>query len=128
MGRNYAGVDGLAGACTFRHPRATPEQIVSVFLAGLLGERLISPHTDIEAANTDAHKRLRSLRMAWISTRSAAKTRQRIYNLWTEVARLAEALDKHGSSGCGRDRARGAGCHRLRGRDEIVAFDVSPDG
>ena len=68
MGRNYAGVDGLAGACTFRHPRATPEQVVSVFLAGLLGERLISPHTDIEVANTDAQE-LRSFRTAWISTR-----------------------------------------------------------
>ena len=32
--------DGLAGVCSFRHPRATPEQIVSVFLAGVLGERL----------------------------------------------------------------------------------------
>ena len=48
--------DGLAGVCSFRHPRATPEQIVSVFLAGVLGERLIAPHTNIEVANTDARE------------------------------------------------------------------------
>jgi hypothetical protein len=27
-----------------------------VFLAGVLGERLIAPHTDIEVANTDARE------------------------------------------------------------------------
>ena len=48
--------DGLAGVCSFRHPRATPEQIVSVFLAGVLGERLIAPRTDIEVANTEARE------------------------------------------------------------------------
>ena len=48
--------DGLAGICTFRHPQATPEQIVSVFIAGVLGERLIAPRTDIEVANTDARE------------------------------------------------------------------------
>jgi hypothetical protein len=39
--------------------------------------------------------------MAWISTRFVAKTRLRIYNLWTEVARLAEVLERHGSLDAG---------------------------
>ena len=92
--------DGLAGVCSFRHPRATPEQIVSVFVAGVLGERFIAPHTDIEVANTDAHEAAtfsRGLDLHAI----VAKTRLRIYNLWTEVARLAEALDKRGSLDAG---------------------------
>jgi hypothetical protein len=87
--------DGLAGVCSFRRTRATPEQIVSVFVAGVLGERLVAPRTDIEVANTDAReagKFARGLDPYAI----VARTRLRIYNLWTEIARLADALDKNG--------------------------------
>ena len=48
--------DGFADVCSFRHPSASREQIVSVFLAGVLGERLIAPCTDVEVANTDARE------------------------------------------------------------------------
>jgi hypothetical protein len=71
-----------------------------VFVAGVLGERLIAPHTDIEVANTDtreAGKFSRGLDLNAI----LAKTRLRIYNLWTEVARLAEALELCGSLDAG---------------------------
>ncbi len=92
--------DGLAGVCSFRHPHATPEQMVSVFFAGVLGERLIAPHTDIEVANTDAHEAAKYSPGLDLNA-LVAKTRLRIYNLWTEVARLAEALDKRGSLDAG---------------------------
>ena len=72
--------DGHTGVCSFRHPRATPEQIVSVFVAGVLGESLIAPRTDIEVANTDAREAAKFSRgldpMAIV-----AKTRLRTYNL-----------------------------------------------
>jgi hypothetical protein len=88
--------DGLTGVCSFRHPRATPEQIVSVFLAGVLGERLIAPRTDIEVANADAREAAKFARGLDLNA-IVAKTRLRIYNLWTEVARLSEALEQRGS-------------------------------
>jgi hypothetical protein len=87
--------DGRARVCSFRHPRATAEQIVSVFVAGVLGERLIAPHTDIEVANTDAREAAKFSRGLDLNA-IVARTRLRIYNLWTEVARLALALDKRG--------------------------------
>jgi hypothetical protein len=92
--------DGLVGVCSFRYPGATPEQVISVFFAGVLGERLIAPSTDIEVAATDAReagKFARGLDLKAI----ASKTRQRIHNLWTEVARLAEALEQRGSLDAG---------------------------
>jgi hypothetical protein len=92
--------DGLAGVCSFRHPRATPEQIVSVFVAGVLGERLIAPRTDIEVANTDAREAAKFARGLDLKA-IVAKTRLRIYNLWTEIAGLAEAIDKRGSLDAG---------------------------
>jgi hypothetical protein len=92
--------DGLAGVCSFRHPHATPEQIVSVFLAGVLGERLVAPLTDIEVANTDAREAANFSHGLDLNV-IVAKTRLRIYNLWTEVSRLAEALDKRCSLDAG---------------------------
>jgi hypothetical protein len=73
-------VDGLAGVCSFRHPHATPEQIVSVFVAGVLGERLIAPHTDIEVANTDAREAAKFSRGLDLNA-IVAKTRLRILQL-----------------------------------------------
>ena len=87
--------DGLAGVCSFRHPSATQEQIVSVFVAGVLGERLIAPHTNIEVANTDAREAAKFARGLDLKA-IVAKTWLRIYNLWTEIARLADTLDKNG--------------------------------
>jgi hypothetical protein len=73
----------------------------------VLGELFVAPYTDIEVvANTDgreAAKFARGLDLNGI----VAKTRLRIYNLWTEVSRLAEALDKHDSLDAG-DIARAA--------------------
>ena len=92
--------DGLTGVCSFRHPSATPEQIVSVFVAGVLGERFIAPHTDIEVANTDAREAAKFARGVDLNA-IVAKTRLRIYNLWTEVARLSEALEQRGSLDAG---------------------------
>ena len=92
--------DGLAGVSSFRHPRATPEQIVSVFVAGGLGTRFVAPRTDIEVANTDAREAAKFARGLDLNT-IVARTRLRIYNLWTEVARLSEALDKHASLDAG---------------------------
>lgn len=92
--------DDLTGVCSFRHPLATAEQIVSVFLAGVLGERLIARNTDVEAANTDVREAAKFARNVDLNV-IAAKTRLRIYNLWTEVARLAEALEKRGSLDAG---------------------------
>jgi hypothetical protein len=86
--------DGLAGVCSFRHPSATQDQIVSVFVAGVLGERLIAPHTNIEVANTDAREAAKFARGLDLKA-IVAKTRLRIYNLWTEIARLADTLDKN---------------------------------
>ena len=92
--------DGLAGVCSFRHPHATPEQMVSVFVAGVLGERLVAPHTDIEVANTDAREAAKFSRNLNLNA-IVAKTRLHIYNLWSEVARLAEVLERHGSLDAG---------------------------
>jgi hypothetical protein len=71
-----------------------------VFLAGVLGERLIAPRTNIEVANTDAREAAKFSRGLDLNA-IGGKTRLRIYNLWTEVARLAEALDKRGSLDAG---------------------------
>jgi hypothetical protein len=71
-----------------------------VFVAGVLGERFIAPHTDIEVANTDAREAAKFACGLDLNA-IVAKTRLRIYNLWTEVARLAEALDKRGSLDAG---------------------------
>jgi hypothetical protein len=67
-----------------------------VFLAGVLGECLIAPHTDIEVANTDAREAAKFARGLDLNA-IVAKTRLRIYNLWTEVSRLSEALEQRGS-------------------------------
>ena len=66
-----------------------------MFVAGVLGERFIAPHTDIEVANTNAREAAKFACGLDLNA-IVAKTRLRIYNLWTEVSRLAEALDKHG--------------------------------
>jgi hypothetical protein len=72
-----------------------------VFVAGVLGERLIAPHTDIEVAKTDAREAGKFSRGLDLNA-IVAKTRLRIYNLWTEVAAgLAEALDTRGSLDAG---------------------------
>jgi hypothetical protein len=71
-----------------------------VFVAGVLGERLIAPRTDIEVANTDAREAAKFARGLDLNA-IVAKTRLRIYNLWTEVARLAEVLERHGSLDAG---------------------------
>jgi hypothetical protein len=92
--------DGLGGICAFLYPGATPEQVISVFFAGVLGERLIAPGTDIEAATTDvrqASKFARGLDLKAI----ASKTQRRIVNLWLEVTRLAEGLEKSGALDAG---------------------------
>jgi hypothetical protein len=62
----------------------------------MLGERLIAPRTDIEVANTDTREAAKFAHGLDLNA-IVAKTRRRIFNLWTEVARLAEALDKCGS-------------------------------
>jgi hypothetical protein len=67
-----------------------------VFVAGVLGERLVAPRTDIEVANTDAREAAKFARGLDLNA-IVAKTRLRIYNLWTEVARLSEALEQRGS-------------------------------
>jgi hypothetical protein len=66
----------------------------------VLGERLIAPYTDIEVANTDAREAAKFARGLDLNA-IVAKTRLRIYNLWTEVSRLAVALDKRGSLDAG---------------------------
>ncbi len=71
-----------------------------MFVAGVLGERLIAPRTDIEVANTDAREAAKLARGLDLNA-IVAKTRLRIYNLWTEVVRLSEALDKRGSLDAG---------------------------
>jgi hypothetical protein len=92
--------DGLGGICSFRHARATPGQMVSVFLAGVLGERLIAPHTDIEVANTDAReaaKFSRGLDLNGLSRRRDCA----FTTCGPKVARLSEALDTRGSLDAG---------------------------
>jgi hypothetical protein len=71
-----------------------------VFVAGVLGERLIAPHTEIEVANTDAREAAKFARGLDLNA-IVARTRLRIYNLWTEVVRLAETLDTRGSLDAG---------------------------
>jgi hypothetical protein len=60
----------------------------------VLGERLVAPRTDIEVANTDAREAAKFARGLDLKA-IVAKTRLRIYNLWTEIARLADTLDKN---------------------------------
>jgi uncharacterized protein YlxW (UPF0749 family) len=63
----------------------------------VLGELFVAPYTYIEVvANTDGREAAKFARGLDLN-QIVAKTRLRIYNLWTEVSRLAEALDKHGS-------------------------------
>jgi hypothetical protein len=76
-----------------------------VFVAGVLGERLVAPGTDIEVANTNAREAAKFSRGLGLNA-IVVKTRLRIYNLWTEVARLAEALDTHGSLDASEIRVR----------------------
>ena len=71
-----------------------------MFVAGVLGERLVAPGTDIDVANTNAREAAKFSRGLGLNA-IVVKTRLRIYNLWTEVARLAEALDTRGSLDAG---------------------------
>ena len=71
-----------------------------MFLAGVLGERLIEPRTNIEVANTDAREAAKFSRSLDLNA-IVEKTRVRVYNLWTEVARLAETLEQRGSLDAG---------------------------
>ena len=66
-----------------------------MFVAGVLGEGLVAPRTDIEVANTDAREAAKFARGLDLKA-IVAKTRLRIYSLWTEITRLADALDKNG--------------------------------
>ena len=66
-----------------------------MFVAGVLGEGLVAPRTDFEVANTDAREAAKFACGLDLNA-IVAKTRLRIYNLWTEVARLAKALDERG--------------------------------
>jgi hypothetical protein len=71
-----------------------------VFVAGVLGERLVAPRTDIEVANTDAREAAKFTHGLDLNA-IVAKTRLRIRNLWTEVARLAETVEQRGSLDAG---------------------------
>jgi hypothetical protein len=87
--------DGLVGICLFRFPSAAPEQVACILLAGLVGERLVAPDTDVSIARTDIAEAVKFLGGTDIRV-LAARTRRRLTNLWTEVIRLAESLDKDG--------------------------------
>jgi hypothetical protein len=80
------------GSCWFRHSGASPE----VFLAGLQGERLLIPETDIRVANTDFQEAASRLPLGADIDALVGKVRLRIYSLWAEVHRLATALHERG--------------------------------
>jgi hypothetical protein len=88
--------DGLSGVCSFRHPGATAEQLAAIFLAGVLGERFVARDTNLDTARTDIAEATK-LTAGIDLDALVLRVRQRLASLWTEIDRLAEALDKHGS-------------------------------
>jgi hypothetical protein len=90
----------LDGLCRFDSTGATAVQMIEVYLAGVLGERLGSPREmwlenacrrdRQEAANLSAGLKLDLDALV-------LKVRRRLASLWTEIDRLATALDNQGS-------------------------------
>jgi hypothetical protein len=84
-----------AGACLFKPAGAAPILVAAVLLAGHLAERLANHYASIETANSDftaAAKLVPGADFAELVFR----TRRRLYSLWDEVSRVAEALDRDG--------------------------------
>ena len=87
----------LDGICRFDSTGATAEQMVEVYLAGVLGERLGSPR---EMWLEDACRRDReeaAKQSAGLDLEALVlKVRRQLVSLWPEITRLADALDKNG--------------------------------
>ena len=88
--------DGLTGVCSFRHPRATREQLAAIFVAGVLGEWFVARDTNLETARTDIAEATK-LTVGIDLDALVLRVRRRLASLWTEIDRLATALDKQGS-------------------------------
>jgi hypothetical protein len=64
-----------------------------VLLAGHLAEKFADPYAGIETANTDFTQAAKLVPGADFKE-LVFRTRRRLYSLWDEVHRLAEALDR----------------------------------
>jgi len=80
----------------FRPAGAAPILVAAVLLAGHLAEKFADPCADIETANTDCIQAAKLLRPGTDFEELVFRTRRRLYSLWDEVSRLAEALDRDG--------------------------------
>jgi hypothetical protein len=87
--------DGARGRCAFRCQGALPGQKASIFLAGIIGELLVEPATDMATARHDlthAGEFGRGLDLGAI----ARRTRQLLRERWGAVIKLASALARDG--------------------------------
>jgi hypothetical protein len=87
----------LDGLCRFDSTGATAQQMVEVYLAGVLGERLGSPRSIwLENACRQDREEAAKLSAGLDLEALVLKVRRRLASLWPEITRLAEALDKDG--------------------------------
>jgi hypothetical protein len=76
-------------------------EIASVYLAGFLAERFVARDVSVDTAHTDVVRAAQYLSGLASLDEFVQRVRQRVANLWTEVIRVAEALDKQGSMDAG---------------------------
>jgi hypothetical protein len=84
-----------AGACLFKPAGAAPILVAAVLLAGHLAEKFADPYANVETANSDFTQASKLVPSADFKE-LVFRTRRRLYSLWDEVHRLAEALDRQG--------------------------------
>jgi hypothetical protein len=88
----------LDGLCRFDSTGATAQQMVEVYLAGVLGERLGSAREMwLENACRRDREEAAKLSAGLDLDGLVLKIRRRLVSLWPEILRLAEALDARGS-------------------------------
>jgi hypothetical protein len=84
------------GSCVF-HPAGAPALLVAtVLLAGYLAVKFIDPYANVEAANWDFVEAEKILPAGTDLNEFVFRVRRRVYSLWDEISRLAEALDRDG--------------------------------
>jgi hypothetical protein len=68
--------------------------VAGTFLAGFLAERLINPYVDIATASSDFTAASKLLPAGADLNDFVPKVQRRLYLLWDEIVRVAEALDR----------------------------------
>lgn len=83
------------GSCFFHMPAAaSPIVVAAVFLAGYLAVRLVDPYVSAETASWDLAEAEKLLPPGADLGELVSRVRRRVYSLWDEIHRLAEALDR----------------------------------